>query len=63
MAKYKMDFLSVLAMVRKKRPAVFPNNGFVAQLHLFHKMNFGVDIAHPEYVNYYQVYKTKKGKV
>lgn len=44
-----MDYYEAFEMVKEKRRVVDPNEGFVRQLTLYHKMNYSIDIANPDY--------------
>lgn len=49
MRKYKISYMSALALVKRSRPVVDPNDGFVKQLEIFQTMNFSVDPTNKEY--------------
>ncbi|CAG2111311.1 unnamed protein product [Medioppia subpectinata] len=38
-----------LELIRRVRPKINPNAGFVAQLRLYHEMNYRLDVTHREY--------------
>lgn len=49
MKKYQQNFTDALKKVKSKRVEVRPNQGFVIQLNLYHKMGFKVDLNYMDY--------------
>lgn len=43
MRKYELSYAEAFERVKRKRNIVFPNPGFIAQLHLYKKMSYCVD--------------------
>jgi len=48
MQKNKWDFQTAYQYVMERRPYICPNMGFRRQLKMFEKLNFVVDLEHPE---------------
>jgi len=44
-----MDYTEAHSLVQQKRKVIDPNEGFVRQLTLYHKMKYSIDIANIEY--------------
>jgi len=44
-----LDYYAAYGKVKKCRPAIYPNDGFVLQLKLYHEMGCKVDSDHPKY--------------
>lgn len=57
--------MTLFRSVKSKRRFVQPNNGFIVQLRLFHKMNWKIDSHHEKYKLYrlrMAADKVRKGK-
>ncbi|GAB6023428.1 phosphatase [Chamberlinius hualienensis] len=52
MKQTNLSVQEAVARVKEKRPVISPNPGFMAQLHLYWKMNCRLDLNNPEYKLY-----------
>lgn len=52
MKAHQLDYNEAFDLVKSKRKFVQPNNGFVRQLKLFHRMNYKIDESYLKYKIY-----------
>lgn len=57
-----MDFEAALALVKSKRPIVYPNSGFREQLNLYYQLKFTVNTEGEEYKEFCAKLTLKRGK-
>lgn len=63
MATQKLRWKAALAIIKRTRPFVNPNPGFIEQLKLFQEMNYTFDPKHPAYIEYLQKHPVDAGHV
>ncbi|KAI8074797.1 protein-tyrosine phosphatase-like protein [Gongronella butleri] len=52
MQRDRLRFREALARIKRERPFINPNEGFLHQLRLYEAMNYTVDDKHPKYMDY-----------
>lgn len=63
MATQKLRWKEALAIIKRTRPFVNPNPGFINQLKLFQEMDCIFDPKHPAYIEYLQKHPVDAGHV
>jgi protein-tyrosine phosphatase len=50
MKKHQWDYETAFDFVQKRRPIVYPNEGFIKQLKVYHILNYRLDKSAPVYL-------------
>ncbi|KAI8387294.1 protein-tyrosine phosphatase-like protein [Blakeslea trispora] len=63
MATQKLRWKEAIAVIKRTRPFVNPNPGFIAQLKLFQNMGYVFDPNHPAYLDYKKQHPVDAGHI
>lgn len=63
MATQKLRYKAALAIIKRTRPFINPNPGFMNQLKLFQEMDYVFDVNHPAYKEYLKHHPIDTGHI